>query len=61
MRRADGVVFEYWHIEPAVEAGTRAVAYETVLGHIEKPWAHVHFAEYRDGARVEVLTAVQGG
>jgi murein DD-endopeptidase MepM/ murein hydrolase activator NlpD len=55
VRRADGVVFEYWHIEPAVEAGTRAVAYKTVLGHIEKPWAHVHFAEYRGGVYVNPL------
>jgi hypothetical protein len=53
--RADGVVFGYWHIEPAVADGQRVVAYKTVLGHIEKPWAHVHFAEYRDGAYVNPL------
>jgi hypothetical protein len=29
---------------PAVRSGS-AVAYTTVVGHVEKPWAHVHFAE----------------
>ncbi len=43
-----GVTYEYWHIVPAVSSGY-AVTYRTVLGHIEKPWAHVHFAE-RDGS-----------
>jgi hypothetical protein len=39
-----GVTFEYWHVVPAVSHGY-AVAGKTVLGWIEKPWAHVHFAE----------------
>jgi len=39
-----GVTYEYWHIVPAVSSGY-AIAFRTVLGHIEKPWAHVHFAE----------------
>jgi hypothetical protein len=36
--------FEYWHIVPARTSGW-AIAYRTVLGYVEKPWAHVHFSE----------------
>jgi hypothetical protein len=39
-----GRVFEYWHVVPTMRSG-RAVAYRTVIGHVEKPWAHVHFSE----------------
>jgi hypothetical protein len=42
---ADGVTFEYWHVVPCIRTGQRVVAYRTVIGHIEKPWAHVHFTE----------------
>jgi hypothetical protein len=35
----------YWHVVPAVRNGDRAVAYRTVIGRIERPWGHVHFAE----------------
>jgi hypothetical protein len=49
-----GVTYEYWHIVPAVRSGY-AVAYRTVLGHIEKPWAHVHFAERRGSTYVNPL------
>ena len=48
---ADGTgrVFEYWHVVPTRRTG-RAIAYQTVIGHVERPWAHVHFAE-RTGSR----------
>ncbi len=49
-----GVTYEYWHIVPAVRSGY-AVAYRTVLGRIEKPWAHVHFAERHGSTYVNPL------
>lgn len=52
---AGGVQFEYWHIVPTVRPGTRVVAYRTVIGHVEKPWAHVHFSERRNGVYVNPL------
>lgn len=54
---AGGLAFEYWHIVPAVRAGARVEAYETVIGHVEKPWAHVHFSERRNGVYVNPLRA----
>ena len=42
---ADGVEFSYWHVVPTVRSGQRAVAYRTVIGHIEEPYGHVHFSE----------------
>ena len=50
-----GLSFEYWHIVPTVRAGQRVSAYETVIGHVEKPWAHVHFSERRNGVYVNPL------
>ena len=50
-----GLSFEYWHIVPTVRAGQRVTAYETVIGHVEKPWAHVHFSERRNGIYVNPL------
>ena len=49
---ADGDVnFGYWHILPAVTHHQRVAKHELV-GHIEAPWLHVHFAEHRvDGYR----------
>ena len=44
-----GVEFSYWHIIPIVHGGERAVAYETVIGRVERPWAHVHFSELASG------------
>ena len=49
IRSADGTVFAYWHIVPAIRDGSAATAYRTLLGHIAKGWEHVHFAEFRDG------------
>jgi hypothetical protein len=45
-----GTTFSYWHVVPAVRSGERAAAYETIVGHVERPWGHVHFTETRDGA-----------
>ena len=42
---ANGVEFSYWHVVPTVRSGQRAVAYRTVIGHIEEPYGHVHFSE----------------
>jgi hypothetical protein len=52
---ADGVEFSYWHILPTVRPGSYAVAYRTVIGHVEKPWAHVHFSEARYGRYLNPL------
>jgi hypothetical protein len=47
--------FEYWHIRPAVQPGQFVTAFRTVVGHVEKPWAHVHFSETLDGRYVNPL------
>lgn len=52
---ADGVEFSYWHVLPMVRSGQRVVAYETVIGRIEKPYGHVHFSEKRDGRYLNPL------
>jgi hypothetical protein len=52
-----GVAFEYWHIVPIVRPGQRATAYRTLLGFVEKPWAHVHFSESHGGVYVNPLRA----
>jgi hypothetical protein len=51
----NGLQFSYWHVVPTIRNGQRVVAYETVIGHIEKPWAHVHFAEARNGVYLNPL------
>lgn len=50
-----GVAFEYWHVVPAVRPGQHVEAYRTVIGHVERPWAHVHFSERRHGVYVNPL------
>jgi hypothetical protein len=50
-----GRSFEYWHLRPAVRAGQYVTAYRTIVGHIEKPSAHVHFSETRSGRYVNPL------
>jgi hypothetical protein len=46
---ADGdVAFGYWHVIPAVSHRER-VAKHQLLGHVEAPWLHLHFAEHRAG------------
>jgi hypothetical protein len=52
--QAGDVTFEYWHIVPVVRSGY-AVAYRTLLGRVEKPWAHVHFAERHGSTYVNPL------
>lgn len=42
------VDFGYWHVVPAV-AHHQDVARHELLGHVDAPWLHVHFAERRDG------------
>lgn len=51
----DGVEFSYWHITPTVRVGQRVVAYETLIGHIDPGWGHVHFSEVRNGTYVNPL------
>jgi hypothetical protein len=52
---AGGVRHEYWHVIPAISPGERVVAYRTVVGHVEAPWGHVHFSEWRDGTYINPL------
>jgi hypothetical protein len=47
--------FQYWHIKPAVANGQRVTAYRTVVGWVQPPWEHVHFAESRNGVYVNPL------
>ena len=51
----DGTEFEYWHVVANVRSGDYVTAYRTRIGRIEKPWAHVHFAERRNGAYLNPL------
>jgi hypothetical protein len=45
---AGDVAFGYWHVVPAVQHHQQ-VAKHQLLGHIDAPWLHVHFAERRAG------------
>jgi len=40
--------FGYWHVVPAVQHHHQ-VAKHQLLGHVDAPWLHVHFAERRAG------------
>jgi hypothetical protein len=51
----NGLELGYWHISPAVRPGQRVVAYETLIGHIEDGWGHVHVSEQRNGVYVNPL------
>ena len=42
------LAFGYWHVVPAV-AHLQRVSTHQVVGHVEAPWLHVHFAEHRSG------------
>ena len=46
--------FGYWHVVPAV-AHLQDVSRHQLLGHIDAPWLHVHFAERRNGEYVNPL------
>lgn len=41
--------FGYWHVVPAVRH-LQEVGRHELLGHVDPPWLHVHFAERREGA-----------
>jgi hypothetical protein len=41
---ASGRAFGYWHVIPAV-AHHETVDPQQLLGHVEAPWGHLHFAE----------------
>lgn len=52
--------FGYWHVVPTVRHLER-VSQHQLLGHVEAPWLHVHFAErsgdaYRNPLRAGALT-----
>jgi Peptidase family M23 len=56
----DGRDFGYWHVVPAV-AHRQRVDRHQLLGHIDAPWKHVHFAErwrrsYRNPLRSGALS-----
>ena len=44
----------YWHVVPAVEH-LQEVSRHQLLGHVDAPWLHVHFAERRNGEYVNPL------
>jgi hypothetical protein len=50
------VAFGYWHVVPAV-AHHQLVVKHQLLGHVDAPWLHVHFAERRDGTYRNPLRA----
>jgi hypothetical protein len=52
---ASGAEFSYWHVIPSVRNGQYATAYETVVGHIEAPYGHVHFSERQNGLYLNPL------
>jgi hypothetical protein len=50
----DGRAFGYWHVVPAV-AHHQQVGLHQLLGHVEAPWGHVHFAESIQGRYVDPI------
>jgi len=57
---AGGREFGYWHVVPAVRHLER-VSQHQLLGHVEAPWLHVHFAErsgneYRNPLRHDAIS-----
>ena len=51
-----GDAFGYWHVVPVVKH-LQAVGRHDLLGHVEEPWLHVHFAERRAGVYRNPLRA----
>lgn len=49
------IEFHYEHVVPAISSGRQVVAYTTLIGRIADGWAHVHFAESRNGVFVNPL------
>lgn len=52
----NGRSFQYWHIEPAVRVGQKAVTGRTVLGHILPKREHVHLTHLEHHEAVNPLT-----
>jgi hypothetical protein len=52
----NGRSFQYWHINPAVRGGQRAVAGETMLGFIQSKREHVHLTQLERGRAVNPLS-----
>ena len=50
------VDFGYWHVVPVVQHHQQ-VAKHALLGHVDAPWLHVHFAERREGTYRNPLRA----
>ena len=46
---AGDTAYGYWHVVPAVAHRQRVGKHE-LLGHVEAPWLHLHFAERRAGS-----------
>ena len=46
---AGDTAFGYWHVVPAVAHRQRVGKHE-LLGHVDAPWLHLHFAERRAGS-----------
>jgi hypothetical protein len=46
--------FGYWHVVPVVRH-LQSVGQHELLGHIDAPWLHVHFAERRAGVYLNPL------
>jgi len=53
----DGVTFVYWHIRPAANDGSEALAQHTILGHVLRRAGHLHFGESEHGSFVNPLAA----
>src|SRR5579872_3857243 len=49
VHRDNGRTFGYWHVVPVVRSG-HFVRLHQLLGHVQRGWGHVHFAEAFDGA-----------
>lgn len=56
-----GTMFGYWHVVPAVRPGEHVTAYETIVGHVQRPWGHVHFTDSRDGTLLNPLRPMAMG
>jgi hypothetical protein len=54
VQHADGRVFAYWHVAPAVTQH-QFVELHQLIGHIEPTWGHVHLAESRRKRYVDPL------
>lgn len=51
-----GRAFEYWHVTPVVSSH-QFVRAGQLLGHIQRTWGHVHFAERRGSVYLNPLRA----